>query len=214
MRIIQSMKLNIILAISLLLLPNITAAFTKLTLDRRDTFDNRDSFGPYALLVINDEQIYFPLNQRCKIHPLDSIKTVHSAAVLVGPREFACVITSPNRLPSEPFSQRYDLRRPYVEAMNLVCFIPVSSGRMFSIWVRYGSGEENVLFLVAGRGFGTINFNDGFGRYITAVKVVAEPLGSFACKLETDDGDLMFSRLSPLIGVTSLSRAISCGPRI
>lgn len=204
------MKLNITLAISLLLLPNITAALTKLTIDRRDTFDNRDTLGPYALLVVNHKQIYFPLNQRYKIHPLDSIKTVHSAVVLVGPREFACVITSPNRLPSEPFSQRYDLIRPYVEAMNLVCFIPVSSGRMFSIWVRYGSGNENVLFLVAGSGFGSINFNNSFGRYITAVKILAEPLGIFACKLETDDGDLTFSRLNPLIGVTGLTRAISC----
>ena len=208
------MKLNILLAISLFLLPNVTAAFTKSTLDRRDNFDSRDILGPFALLSINNEPVYISLNQRYKIHPLKSITTVYRATVVAAPKAFACVITSLNRLPSDPISQPYDLIRPYEEAQNLVCFIPVDPRRTFSIWVRYANEVESVLFLVAGSGFGTLNFNDDFGRYIVAVKTVAEPFRYTSCRLETEDGDLMFSKLKPLIGVTSLTRAISCGSRL
>ena len=206
------MKLNLSFAISVFLLVNISATSTKSTLDRRDNSDNRDIYGSEIIVLINGQPSYITLKHRQKIRPFDPITDVRKASVIVAPAAFACVITSPSRLPSEPFSWRNNLLTPYPEAQNLVCYIPADPQRMFSLWVRYASGVETVLFLVAGSGFGTIRFEDDFGRYITAVKIVTEPIGYFGCKLETDDGDLMFSRTDPLIGITSLTRAISCYP--
>ena len=97
---------------------------------------------------------------------------------------------------------------------------------MLSIWVRYLSGKEDVLFLVVGYDErGRIRLGqDDFGRYVEAVKIVSEWSGPFDCILESDDrhdddaaaGDTLgmtFSSARPLIRLTRLSKAISCSRR-
>ena len=141
---------------------------------------------------------------------MDPIIDIEAASVLLAPIEFACFFSASGRLPSEPFDRNYRLPVPYAEAENLICYTTPDPNRMLAIWVRYASGKEDVLFLIIGRGNGIIRFVEDYGRYISAVKVVAEPRESFACRLESDDGDFVFSVSNPLIGVTNLIRAISC----
>ena len=141
---------------------------------------------------------------------MDPIRDVHTASLQGGTPSLACFFSAVNRLPSEPFHNHDRLLQPYALAESLICFSLANPEKMLAIWVRYANQREDLLFLIFGKQGGTINFKKDFGRYVTAVKIVAKPLGPFLCRLEGEEGGLAFMDSSPLIGVKQLTMAISC----
>ena len=204
------MNLALISASLFILLYNVAAA-TKLTLEKRDDFDNRDNFEADVQLIVNDGIAQIPLNNRIEIYTLDPIVDIDSAIVLHAPSSFACLFSADGRLPTDPIYRYGRLRKPYTEAQRLICFITPDARRMLAIWVRYENKREEVLFLLLTTdGDGVVKFKKDFGRYVNAVKIVSKPRGAFVCRLKGEDKDLAFTQSDPLIGVTQLTMAISC----